>query len=247
MHEQGTSKPVRQEAEPESTQRPAGQSCPACRAEADAGNLFCPQCGNGLDSPKASTPDAGQPDAVDEHGTSSSQEARQPDSSPEIPAHLPPVGRKAPAPAAAPPQKKTQACKGCGHPCSEGAKFCDQCGGPIGEVTPRYQLVGVNAAIKDMIVHLSGEELTMGKAPECQFAVPDDDYASRLHARIFRSDGKLFLEDLRSSNGTFLRVRRPMALEVGDEIAVGTSLVRLEEVAVQEASAGESTCPDQSV
>lgn len=243
MHEHGKSEPLRQEVGTASTQGPAEQSCPACKAEANAGNLFCSQCGEGLAPPKAPTPDAGQPDTGDMPAAPSPQEARQPDRGLEAQPNLPLVGPNAPADV--PP--KTPACSSCGHPSAENAKFCDRCGGPIGEVTPRYQLVGVNAALKGMTVRLNGEELTMGKAPECQFAVPDDEYASRRHARILQSEGKVFLEDLKSSNGTFLRVRRPMVLEVGDEVAIGTSLARLEEVAVQEASAGEPTCPDQSV
>ena len=39
----------------------------------------------------------------------------------------------------------------------------------------------------------------------------------------------VFLEDLGSSNGTFLRVRRSIALEVGDEIAIGRNVFRLEQ------------------
>jgi pSer/pThr/pTyr-binding forkhead associated (FHA) protein len=73
-----------------------------------------------------------------------------------------------------------------------------------------------------------GEELTIGKAPDCDLVVTDDEYLSRRHVRLIRSEGKVVLEDLGSANGTFLRVRRPVALEPGDEILVGTSLFTLE-------------------
>jgi pSer/pThr/pTyr-binding forkhead associated (FHA) protein len=73
-----------------------------------------------------------------------------------------------------------------------------------------------------------GEELTIGKAPECDLVVTDDEYLSRRHVRLIRSEGKVVLEDLGSANGTFLRVRRPVALEPGDEILIGTSLFTLE-------------------
>lgn len=37
------------------------------------------------------------------------------------------------------------------------------------------------------------------------------------------------LEDLGSTNGTFLRIKKPLRLEVGDEFLVGATLVRVEQ------------------
>ncbi|MBK7401696.1 MAG: hypothetical protein IPJ34_36945 [Myxococcales bacterium] len=46
---------------------------------------------------------------------------------------------------------------------------------------------------------------------------------------IFRfKDGELFLEDLEGGNGIFIRIRRPVELEIGDEIVVGDQLLRIE-------------------
>ena len=72
-------------------------------------------------------------------------------------------------------------------------------------------------------------ELTIGKLTECDLVIADDDYVSRRHARLFRSDGMVYLEDMGSANGTFLRVRRPIVLEPGDEILVGTAMFQLED------------------
>lgn len=47
------------------------------------------------------------------------------------------------------------------------------------------------------------DELTVGRAAGCQITL-DDDYVSQLHARIFQRDGMLFVEDLGSTNGTYL-------------------------------------------
>jgi len=47
---------------------------------------------------------------------------------------------------------------------------------------------------------------------------------SRLHARIFVSDGQATIEDLGSKNGTFLRGKRltgPVTLTDGDDILLG--------------------------
>jgi pSer/pThr/pTyr-binding forkhead associated (FHA) protein len=78
---------------------------------------------------------------------------------------------------------------------------------------------------------MAGDELSIGKAADCNMVIADDDYVSRRHARLVKSDGMVFLEDLGSSNGTFLRVRRPIVLEPGDEIVVGTCSLRFDEKA----------------
>jgi len=75
-----------------------------------------------------------------------------------------------------------------------------------------------------------GEELTVGRASGCQVALPDDSYASQLHARIFRKDGRLWLEDLGSTNGTYLNakaVSAPVALRRGDRVQVGRTVLEV--------------------
>ena len=52
-----------------------------------------------------------------------------------------------------------------------------------------------------------GDELTVGRASGCQVALTDDSYVSQLHARIFRKDNRLWLEDLGSTNGTYLNAK----------------------------------------
>jgi len=73
-----------------------------------------------------------------------------------------------------------------------------------------------------------GDEFVIGKTEQCHLRLPNDDFASRQHARIVRAGDQALLEDLGSANGTFLRVRRTMQLEQGDEILIGTTLLRLE-------------------
>jgi pSer/pThr/pTyr-binding forkhead associated (FHA) protein len=53
-----------------------------------------------------------------------------------------------------------------------------------------------------------------------------DPEVSRRHARLEAQNGVVFLEDLKSSNGTFLNGRRltePLEIRPGDEIDVGTT------------------------
>lgn len=55
----------------------------------------------------------------------------------------------------------------------------------------------------------------------------DDGFVSGKHARVTRVNGQAMLEDLGSSNGTYLRIRRERNLESGDLILMGQQLFRL--------------------
>jgi hypothetical protein len=73
------------------------------------------------------------------------------------------------------------------------------------------------------------DELTVGRAEGCQVTL-DDTYASQLHARIFRKDGQLYVEDLGSTNGTYLnrkKVTAPVAFRRGDRLQVGKTVMEL--------------------
>ena len=70
---------------------------------------------------------------------------------------------------------------------------------------------------------LSGETITIGRAVECDIVITSK-RVSRQHARVRREGGEVVLQDLDSTNGTFLnseRVMEPMALHDGDRISVG--------------------------
>ena len=72
-------------------------------------------------------------------------------------------------------------------------------------------------------------ELTVGRAAGCQVAL-EDNYVSQLHARVFTRDGGVWVEDLGSTNGTYLndqRVSAPLALRRGDLLKVGSTVMEL--------------------
>ncbi len=73
------------------------------------------------------------------------------------------------------------------------------------------------------------EELTVGRAAGCQVTL-DDNYVSQLHARIFSRDGTLFVEDLGSTNGTYLNSRKvssPVVFKRGDRLKIGSTVMEL--------------------
>lgn len=69
-----------------------------------------------------------------------------------------------------------------------------------------------------------GEEVTVGRAAGCGVPIDYDSYASNLHARLFRLDGDMWVEDLGSTNGSWVntvRIEERTKLEKGDLLQVG--------------------------
>lgn len=75
-----------------------------------------------------------------------------------------------------------------------------------------------------------GEEVTIGRAPGCSVPLADDTFVSQLHARIYLREGQLFIEDLGSTNGTFLnrsRLTRTASLQRGDRLQIGQTVLEI--------------------
>lgn len=83
---------------------------------------------------------------------------------------------------------------------------------------------------------LGGTQLTLGtsavligRSPSCTLVL-EDDYSSNRHARIFPSEGTWYVEDLGSTNGTYLgnqRVTNPMPLGIGQPVRIGQTVIEL--------------------
>ncbi len=74
-----------------------------------------------------------------------------------------------------------------------------------------------------------GDELTIGRAEKCS-VVLDDPYVSQVHARIFANNGGFMVEDLGSTNGTYLnrqRITAPTELQRGDRVKIGKTVLEL--------------------
>jgi pSer/pThr/pTyr-binding forkhead associated (FHA) protein len=87
---------------------------------------------------------------------------------------------------------------------------------------PRTVVVLAEQGNRLASVPLQGN-LQVGRADACQIKLSDT-YVSSFHARIFSRDGEWYVEDLGSTNGTYMNQRRvtsPVEVRAGDRIRVG--------------------------
>jgi pSer/pThr/pTyr-binding forkhead associated (FHA) protein len=76
---------------------------------------------------------------------------------------------------------------------------------------------------EDRTIPLEKEPVTIGRGEAC-VVVLGDNYASQFHARVYHDNGGWFVEDMGSTNGTYLnraKVNEAMPLGVGDQIRIG--------------------------
>jgi pSer/pThr/pTyr-binding forkhead associated (FHA) protein len=74
-----------------------------------------------------------------------------------------------------------------------------------------------------------GDELVIGRSEKCHLVL-DDTYVSQVHARIFAKDDTFMVEDMGSTNGTYLNRRRisaPTELQKGDQVKIGKTVLEL--------------------
>ena len=72
-------------------------------------------------------------------------------------------------------------------------------------------------------------EVTIGRAASCHITL-DDTYISQLHARVFNDDSGVVVEDLGSTNGTYLnrqRVTSQVSGSPGDRLQLGGIVMEL--------------------
>jgi hypothetical protein len=73
---------------------------------------------------------------------------------------------------------------------------------------------------------LLGESITLGRE-RGEINFPDDGYVSGLHARLSTRDGRVFLTDLGSSNGTFYKIAGERNIKSESFVLLGQQLFRL--------------------
>ena len=91
------------------------------------------------------------------------------------------------------------------------------------------QMIVTHGALAGTRVALDGRPILIGRADDSTLVL-DDDYASTRHARLSFSAGDWFVEDLGSTNGTYLdraKVTGPTRVPLGVPIRIGKTVIEL--------------------
>ncbi|MBS1787251.1 MAG: MFS transporter [Acidobacteria bacterium] len=111
--------------------------------------------------------------------------------------------------------------------------FCDQDGSALNAIDARSnesqaQLIVRQSDGRTQTLNVSAKSVVIGKAPECDLTIQDG-AISRRHAQIETRDGKVFVKDLNSLNGTFVNDRKigdqDQKLNDGDKIGLGRTKI----------------------
>lgn len=229
--------------------------CPECHADNEPGWLFCQQCGNRLaeGEPPARSPQADLRTRIDVTGETSFDKTAADSSRPETPPvdsapreitpPSPPPPEQKPAP---PPSISTNVdvdrdtrivCDSCGAVQLNGGLFCTSCGEELSALAlarkksrearkPVPSLTLITEGGQDGKAYKLDRENTLIGRNEGEITFPHDGFMSGRHARIIERDGRYFLLDDNSRNGTFIRIHEEVALEPDDRVLIGKQIFK---------------------
>src|SRR5512141_2555797 len=98
-------------------------------------------------------------------------------------------------------------------------------------MAPQFQLVMRSGPTPGATFSLEGDQLIIGRDTSSNIAINDAEI-SRKHARLTFQGGKYVIEDLGSTNGTFVngqRLASPAVLKSGDVVSLGEQIVLMYE------------------
>lgn len=168
--------------------------------------VFCPECGIRL----AETPP--QPEATS-GGMPEGQPRNQPNGGAQIDSN--------------PAQQRS--CVACGNTWDKEHQFCPESGQQTGTGQATAKLVIYTPDGDKKEAPLDGSTILIGKEEEATVKL-DDRYLSRKHCRFVATDsGEYQVEDLDSSNGTFVKMSKPVPISPGSTFLVGNCLICVEE------------------
>lgn len=155
-------------------------------------------------------------------------------------AELPPAGPGSARATSTSAQELSVECGSCGAANPSGSKFCSECGHPLQKLPAAQSadharveapmpvaLVSINEDGSDgPRIDLQYAESVLGRAGDIRF--PTDAFLSPKHARFSAEKSRLFIEDLYSLNGTYVKLRDEVRLTPGDTFLMGRQVLRFE-------------------
>jgi len=125
----------------------------------------------------------------------------------------------------------TTGCAACTHENRPGSFFCSQCGSRLHlENESLGDLVRMNGPQQDTRLEIPGPVCVLGRANTANIVL-EEDSVSKEHARLTYSEDGFRIEDMQSSNGTFLngkRVHEVAEVVSGDLLRLGSVILKLE-------------------
>ncbi len=128
-------------------------------------------------------------------------------------------------------------CAGCGQAFTGDEKFCPGCGQPRLKAVPEEPVEETVTGPRLVLMKETEEitsfsiaddvPLTIGRLDTNTVSFPDDGYSSSKHAKVEKVDEDYFVEDLGSTNGTLIKVKR-YKLSPGDVIYIGQNVLKFE-------------------
>ncbi len=101
---------------------------------------------------------------------------------------------------------------------------------PAPAAAPSLRLVVVDGPLRGTALTLGASAVVLGRAPSCTLPL-EDDYSSSRHARVYPHEGAWWVEDLGSTNGTYVdgeRIDAPTVLAQGTPVRIGQTVLELQ-------------------
>jgi pSer/pThr/pTyr-binding forkhead associated (FHA) protein len=226
-------------------------ACSFCGAANDAASRFCIDCGKPMEAEAAKAPAAMAAQGADSAGPGTTAipaggfyalEKTCPRCAKSVDPTLPFCGHCGARAAAG---GKTNACNQCDADYIQGVDvFCARCGNRVGQRVsvnmrmtpelsvnvdrtsggPRLSLIGEAGNVTKTFTLDRGEAEIGRNDADIVFA--DDHFMSPIHARLELREGILYMRDLGSRNGSWLYIDEPTKLSDGDQLMVGSQILR---------------------
>ncbi len=101
---------------------------------------------------------------------------------------------------------------------------------PVPAAAPPARLQVTDGPLRGTSIPLGTSSVVLGRAPSCTVPLQDD-YSSSRHARVYPHEGAWWVEDLGSTNGTFVdgeRIDAPTVLTPGKAVRIGQTVLELQ-------------------